>query len=144
MLSSFKTFFGVTLFVWLVGGLATWCVGIANSSIVGCGLLCFGWFGYPERGGERGEEEERKRREEGRGEERRGERRVVTLFVWVIGGLATWCVGTANSSIIGCGLLCFGWFGYPEREEERGEERRGERKRKEEAVRVGHWVRREG
>ena len=48
------------------------------------------------------------------------------MFVWVIGGLATWTVGRANSSIIGCGLLCFGWFGYPERGEERGEEERGE------------------
>ena len=65
---------------------------------------------FMEKGGER------KRR----GEERRGER--------VIGGLATWTVGRANSSIIGCGLLCFGWFGYPERggERRREGEKRGE------------------
>ena len=71
------------------------------------GLGIFRNGGERKRGGEG--------RGEGRGEERRGARRGVAMFVWVIGGLATWCVGTANSSIIGCGLLCFGWFGYPER-----------------------------
>jgi len=46
MLYSLTAFFGVTAFVWLVGGFLTWCVGRSGYSVVGASGIVFGWFGY--------------------------------------------------------------------------------------------------